>query len=72
MRKNPRRILSSTRTENKGLTAIAIIYHELRQLARSQAVTSDSVTATRTRSGMLVGTKLGTVELWRRSSGARS
>jgi hypothetical protein len=60
MRKNPRRILSYARIENKALTGIATNCYELRQLAALQVVASDSVALGRTPSGVLVGTKLGT------------
>jgi hypothetical protein len=63
MRKNPRRILSYPRVENKALTAIATNRYELRQLAACKVVAPDSVAPGRTSSGMLVGTKLGTMLL---------
>jgi len=62
MRKNPRRILSYTRTENKGLTAFETNCHELRQLTVRQRLVADSVVPSRTSSGMLVVTKLGTID----------
>jgi len=60
MRKNPRRILSSTRTENKGLTAFSIFCYELPQAARIEGLNLESIAHGRTISGMQVGTKLGT------------
>jgi hypothetical protein len=63
MRKNPRRILSYTRTKNKGLTAIATSYYEMPLSALLTTAKRRCVALHRTRSGLLVGTKLGTIKM---------
>ncbi len=60
MRKNPRRILSSTRTKNQQLTAIVGYCHELLQVAMAFRLTHNRIAIRKPQSGLVVGTKLGT------------
>jgi hypothetical protein len=62
MRKNPRRILSSTRSKDKGLTAIATSYYDMPLSALLTTAKHSCAALHHTRSGLLVGTKLGTLK----------
>src|SRR5258706_5893685 len=60
MRKDPRRILSSTRRKNQQLTAIVGYCHELLQVAMAFRLTHNRIAIRKPQSGLVVGTKLGT------------